>query len=117
MNYHLNFKRLFTEERSIKLNQQIQYVTNIVEIIAPTNAFAMYFLGYLQSRLYNKIDSELIVRLEDTLRNSEYWSDRFFEFSLSSSHLSANYFPQRSDNKFDPVHSIERHPAGGEVLN
>lgn len=87
MNYHLNFGRLFRENRPLKLYQQLKYVENITNLIAPTNAFAAYFLGYLQYRLYGKIDREVIEKLEHILNTDEYWVQRFDDFKLSSDHL------------------------------
>jgi len=35
MNYHLNFRRLFFEDRPKKLAQQFAYVENIARLVAP----------------------------------------------------------------------------------
>lgn len=93
MNYHLNFRRLLTEDRPTKLAQQTAYVGNIVDIVAPDNAFALYFLGYLQHRRGEDIDQDLVMRLENQLSTSPYWSDRFQDFGLSANHLKLGQFP------------------------
>jgi len=93
MNYHLNFKRLFTENRPIKLKQQLKYVENITDLISPENAFAMYFYGYLHNKLYGCIESQAIQCLEERLRSSPYWQDRFEDFGLSIEHLRTGIFP------------------------
>ena len=43
MNYHLNFHRLFTEKRELKINQQIQNLKALSDVISPENGFALYF--------------------------------------------------------------------------
>ena len=98
MNFHLNFNRLFFEGRPVKLRQHISYVENITEVIAPENAIAMYFLGYLQHKLHGSAAAETIERLEDRLRQSPYWIDRFRDFRLSVQDLRAGRFePQAPD--------------------
>ena len=93
MNYHLNFKRLFKEDRPVKLKQQIRYVNYITDLVAPENAFAMYFDGYLQKKLNGEIQHSSIQRLEDHLSNSEYWQKKFVDFKLSVDHLKTGIFP------------------------
>jgi radical SAM superfamily enzyme YgiQ (UPF0313 family) len=92
MQYHLNFYPLFLEERPVKLKQQLSYLENITGLIAPENAFAMYFAGYLQHKLYGKISENLIQTLEERLKLSPYWLDRFQDFNLSAEHLKAGVF-------------------------
>lgn len=93
MNYHLNFKRLFSETRPVKLMQQFKYVQNITDLVAPENAFAMYFFGYLQKRVTGSIDSAAIERLSQHLIQSPYWQERFYAFQLSVDHLRSGVFP------------------------
>ena len=85
MNYHLNFKRLYKENRPAKLNQQLKYVQNIVDMVAPDDPFAMYFCGYLQNKVLKKIDERLIKRLEVRLSSSMYWKERFDYYNLGLS--------------------------------
>jgi radical SAM superfamily enzyme YgiQ (UPF0313 family) len=87
MNYHLNFHRLFTEEREIKLRQQLLNLTALSDVISPEHGFALYFTGYIQHRLNGRIDPGLIKRLQDKLIESPYWRDRLRAFGLSPSDL------------------------------
>lgn len=100
MNYHLNFRPLFFENRPKKLLQKLQYVQNITDLVAPENAFALYFCGFLQDKVYGYIEPSLIKNLEATLVASSYWTDRFRDFQLSLSHLEIKTFPV-FDKPFD----------------
>ena len=93
MNYYLNFERLYKVESSIKLHHQFKYVQNIAYLVAPDDAFALYFCGYMQKKVLGNIDQELQDRLEDCLRSSTYWRNRFDEFNLSLDHLKESKFP------------------------
>lgn len=82
MNYHLNFHRLFHENRPAKLEQQLANLQNLTDVVAPENGFALYFLGVLQHRAAGRIDPRLIERLKDRLDTSPYWRDRLEAFGL-----------------------------------
>jgi len=82
MNYHLNFKRLFFEQRPKKLRQQLAYVENIASLVAPDNAFATYFTGYLSYKIRGEIEPEIVSQLEATLARSDYWHQRSNDFLL-----------------------------------
>ena len=97
MNYHLNFRRLYKENRPVKLQQQLKYVQNITDIVAPDDPFAMYFCGYLQNKILGSVDKRLIEKLESRLNSSEYWKERFGKFDLSVSHLKAGIFPSEDE--------------------
>ena len=71
MNYHLNFHRLFNEERSVKIKQQFAHLRTLCDLIAPENGFALYFLGYLQHKTSGEIDPEIVSRLERRVATSE----------------------------------------------
>lgn len=103
MNYHLNFRPLFFETRSAKLVQKLQYVANISDLVAPENAFAMYFQGYLQYKVNGSIDPRLVENLEKRLQLSPYWSARFHDFQLSPTHLRTRNFPAHERPR-SPVH-------------
>jgi len=94
MNYHLNFSRLFEETRPKKLFQQFSYVRNVADVVAPENAFAAYFDGYLSSRVEGHIDPDRVKRLEVLLQTSPYWRDRFADFHLSADDLKMNRFAE-----------------------
>ena len=92
MNYHLNFKKIFRENRPAKLSQLLKYVENITDVISPENAFAMYFLGYLEEKVHGSIQPATIDSLEHRLEDSPYWRDRFDDFGLSVDHLKQGVF-------------------------
>jgi radical SAM superfamily enzyme YgiQ (UPF0313 family) len=92
MNYHLNFKRLVYENRESKIHQKFSYVKNITDLVAPENCIALYFLGYLENKLFGKVDIETINNLEKRLIDMPYWQNRFDEFNLSIDHLKKNKF-------------------------
>lgn len=94
MNYHLNFNKLFKEHRPTKLQQHLAYVENISDLVAPENAFAMYFAGLLQQRVYGKVNPQYIEKLAHRLDDSPYWLQRFKDFNLSLEHLKTGNFPQ-----------------------
>ncbi len=79
MNYHLNFARLFHEERPVKLKMQQKYVEHICDAIAPDNAFAMFFSMVLAEKLGEKPQRE---RLDRLLARDPYWRQRFEDFHL-----------------------------------
>ena len=83
MNYHLNFHRLFTEERSGKIDQQFKQLQTVSDIISPENGFALYFLGYLQHKVHGSAERGTVQRLRQRLETSDYWQDRFNAFGLS----------------------------------
>ena len=92
MNYHLNFHRLFTENRPVKIKQQLKNLRVLSDVISPENGFALYFLGYLQHKVFGEIEPEIVQRLETRLSTSPYWKDRLHAFGLSVSDLrTANF--------------------------
>jgi hypothetical protein len=95
MNYHLNFHRLFTESREIKIRQQMLNLTSLSDVISPEHGFALYFLGYLQHKLTGKIDPALLGRLEAQLDRSGYWAERFAAFGLSIDDLKTASFKNK----------------------
>jgi hypothetical protein len=95
MNYHLNFHRIFREDRPFKIEQQIANLEHLSDVIAPENGFALYFLGFLQYKSHGKIDASVIERLSQKLDGSEYWRDRFSAFGLSLDDLKTMEFSNR----------------------
>jgi radical SAM superfamily enzyme YgiQ (UPF0313 family) len=113
MNYHLNFGPLFFENRPVKLVQKLEYVTNITDLVAPENAIAMYFQGYLQNRVNGSIDPRVIENLEERLALSPYWSARFRDFNLSPIHLKTRNFPV-NERATPSVHgALGKNSSGG----
>ena len=78
----------------VKLEQQYRYVNNVTTLVAPDDPFPMYFFGYLQKQANGFIDPELIARLENCLKGSEYWRQQFNAFELSPDHLKTGVFPE-----------------------
>jgi radical SAM superfamily enzyme YgiQ (UPF0313 family) len=95
MNYHLNFHRLFSETREMKLQQQLLNLTALGDVISPEHGFALYFMGYIQHRLSGRIDPKLIARLKRKLDESPYWKDRLRAFGLSPADLEVADFKNK----------------------
>ena len=95
MNYHLNFHRLFHEDRPVKIDQQIATLINLSDVVAPENAFALYFLGFLSQKRDGTIPPSVIERLSTRLETSEYWQSRFSAFRLSADDLRHNDFKNK----------------------
>jgi len=102
MNYHLNFHRLFSETRRVKIEQQIKHLRSLCDVISPDNGFALYFLGYLQQRVYGKIEPDIIERLHNRLATSSYWLDRFQAFGLSTNDLVTRDFKNKNIPRLIP---------------
>lgn len=92
MNYHLNFHRLFSETRPMKMQQQLMNLKALSDVISPEHGLALYFTGYLQHKLHGEIEPEIVERLERKLAESGYWRDRFDAFGLSAHDLSTANF-------------------------
>jgi radical SAM superfamily enzyme YgiQ (UPF0313 family) len=95
MNYHLNFHRLFTETRPMKIEQQFMNLRALSDTISPEHGLALYFTGYLQHKLYGKIDADVIERLSAKLEESVYWRERFRAFGLSVDDLKSGNFANK----------------------
>ena len=95
MNYHLNFHRLFSENRPMKIEQQFKNLSALSDVISPEHGFALYFLGYLQYKLHGKIQPDVIERLNTKLSESKYWSERFEAFELSVDDLRTKNFKNK----------------------
>ena len=92
MNYHLNFKKLLEENRQKKLIQKLKYVENITDLISPENCLALYFLGYLENKIFGEIKESTISNLENRLEKFPYWKKRFEQYNLSPEHLKTKDF-------------------------
>ena len=99
MNFHLNFKKLLDEDRPLKLQQKYDYVKNITDLVSPENCLALYFLGYLEKKIYGTISIETIENLEIRLEKFKYWQERFDQYKLSPSHLREQQFNFEQINK------------------
>ena len=96
MNYHLNFGRLFKEKRPVKHLQIYKYMEYIADVVAPDDAFAQYFRGYLYWKVHNRIESQLVERLKNVLDENPHWQDRLHDFYLSQNDLITGRFPDIS---------------------
>lgn len=83
MNYHLNFRRLFSETRPLKLEQQRLNLTALSERISPGHGLGLYFLALVKYRLTGEMDRALVERLRARLDESPYWANRLKAFGLS----------------------------------
>jgi|TARA_B100001964_G_scaffold92128_1_gene103432 radical SAM superfamily enzyme YgiQ (UPF0313 family) len=106
MNFHLNFKRLLEEKRQKKLIQKFKYVENITDLISPENCLALYFLGYLENRIFGEIQKSTISDLEIRLEKFPYWKKKFEQYNLSPEHLkNKNFnFTHIENEKFKQVY-------------
>jgi radical SAM superfamily enzyme YgiQ (UPF0313 family) len=87
MNFHQNYKPLLEEQRPEKLRQKALHLKHIYEVVAPDDAMAMFYAGFLQKRLHGRADEEILSNLAVTLNESPYWNDRFRDFDLSISQI------------------------------
>jgi len=92
LNYELNFKRLDKNFSKIKLEQQYRYMNNIANLVAPDDAFALYFGIYMNYRYNSNIDKVMFERLKQCLNSSQYWQRRFKEFGLNVTDISIDNF-------------------------
>ena len=103
MNYHLNFHRLFTEERAVKIEQQFDHLQTLSDVIAPENGFALYFRGYLHHKVHGEPNQEMIERLRQRLDTSDYWQDRFAAFGLTVEDLETGNFRNKDIPRLAPI--------------
>lgn len=96
MNYHLNFGRLLKENRPMKHLQMYKYMEYIADVVAPDDAFAQYFRGYLYWKVHGRIESPLVERLKNVLDGNPHWQDRLHDFGLSAEDLLSGHFPDTS---------------------
>ena len=105
MNFHLNFKKLLVENREMKLQQKYDYVKNITDLISPENCLALYFLGYLEKKIFGSVSAETTKNLEVRLKEFKYWQERFDQYKLSPTHLKDEQFNFDQINK-DKILSV-----------
>lgn len=102
MNYHLNFHRLFSENRDFKLKEQLMNMSTLSDIISPEHGFALYFKGYLESRLEGRASRKTINRLSAQLEKSTFWVDRLSTFGLDINDLETNNYKNKKIPRFMP---------------
>jgi radical SAM superfamily enzyme YgiQ (UPF0313 family) len=103
MNYHLNFHRLFTEERAVKMEQLLKHLRVLGDVISPENGFALYFQGYLQHKMFGKVEPGMVERLRERLATSAYWEDRFKAFGLSVEDLENGDYKNKAIPRLAPA--------------
>ena len=94
MNVRLNFERLFSENRQVKLQQQLTWLEYVATKTAPDNALILYFLAYLQWRVLGEIDPLLQAVIESRLEESTYWQEKFAIFGLNAKQVWDFDFPK-----------------------
>lgn len=109
MNYHLNFHRLFTEDRPVKIRQQFAHLQTLADVISLDNAFALYFIGYLQHKTYGKTEAAIVDRLAKRLATSPYWQDRFRAFGLALDDVATANFKNKEIPRLLPGKLPEDH--------
>lgn len=87
MNFHLNYYKILKEERLEKLRQFRLYLEHIMNVIAPNDALAHYFLGQLQRRSFGDAGTDVIESLNRLMHESPVWEQRFADFGLSAADL------------------------------
>ena len=102
MNYHLNFHRLFSEDREFKLREQLMNMNTLSDVISPEHGFALYFKGYIESRLEGRAAGKTINRLAAQLEKSSFWADRLSTFGLDISDLELNNYKNKKIPRFMP---------------
>ena len=107
MNYHLNFARLFREKRPVKRLQMYKYLGYIADGVAPDDAFAQYFRGYLHWKVYDRIEPRFVERLKDILDENPHWQERFNDFRLSAADLVTGNFPEEDiSSRMEKQHAL-----------
>jgi len=102
MNYHLNFHRLFSEDREFKLREQLMNMNTLSDVISPEHGFALYFKGYIESRLEGRAARKTINRLAVQLEKSPFWADRLSTFGLDIFDLKTNNYKNKKIPRFMP---------------
>lgn len=95
MNYHLNFERLFREKRPAKYLQMYKYFGYVSDVVAPDDAFAQYFRGYLHWKAFGRAEEGRVERLKGILAENPHWQERFDEFHLSLDNLLTGNFKEK----------------------
>jgi hypothetical protein len=93
MNYHLNYHRLFHEDRPVKIQLMLRQLATLSDKLSPDNALALYFIGYLQWKRDGAVDPRIVSRLRRQLDASTYWRTRFATFGMAVDDLARGHFP------------------------
>lgn len=93
MNYHLNYHRLFHEDRPVKRRLMLRQLATLSDKLSPDNALALYFTGYLQWQRDGAVDPAIVFRLRRQLAASTYWRTRFAAFGMTADDVADGRFP------------------------
>ncbi len=93
INYHLNYHRLFQEDRPVKIGLMLRQLATLSDKLSPDNALGLYFTGYLQWVRNGAVDPSIVQRLRGRLESSSYWSTRFATFGMSIEDIERGEFP------------------------
>jgi radical SAM superfamily enzyme YgiQ (UPF0313 family) len=93
MNYHLNFHRLFHEDRPAKIDLMLRQLATLSDKLSPDNALALYFIGYLQWKRDGAVQPSIVARLGRQLESSAYWRTRFATFGMAADDVARGRFP------------------------
>jgi radical SAM superfamily enzyme YgiQ (UPF0313 family) len=92
MNYHLNYHRIYSETRPIKVRQTLQHLGSMADKLSPDHCLALYFIGYLQHRWSGSVDPEVVKKLRTKLERSSFWAERFLAFGMAPEDLERGVF-------------------------
>jgi len=84
MVYHLNFERLQKLRCEQKAHQHYMHLNHISTKVMPDHAFALYYMGVIDSFLNRSVNESTVSRLTKQLSESNYWLNRFFEVGISN---------------------------------
>ncbi len=83
MDFHLNYKRLFNENRDIKLVQQKKMLERIANVNSVNNGFALYFLAVIYKKQNLLVPKSIKQRLQKVYDDDSYWASKLEQFGLS----------------------------------
>lgn len=92
MNYHLNYHRIYSETRPIKIRQTLQHLGSMANKLSPDHCLALYFIGYLQHRWSGSVEPGVINKLRIKLESSSFWAERFHAFGMAPDDLANGTF-------------------------
>jgi hypothetical protein len=81
---HLNYLRVTTEERPVKLEQYLRNLEYVSDVVAPGDALALHFRQVLLQRMQRDANPKLAERLHELLRSQPYWRERFDQFGITA---------------------------------
>ncbi len=86
-NYNLNFMRLLSQTKFKNLNNRYKYLEYVVKVIAPDDAYPLYFYGRLQLLIKGKVESWIIKKLDLLVEKSLDLRNNFNSLGISAKDL------------------------------